>query len=94
MRMGMNGLTGPVLVTPTRLLSQPHWKTAVITPKAAAAESRFMTAAVSGDGQAAEHEHQQDEGQGDHHADEQRQLGRQLAGKVDAQGCLRRPTST
>ena len=44
----MNGLTGPVLVTPTRLFSQPHWKTAVITPNAAAADSRFITAAVAG----------------------------------------------
>ena len=48
MRIGMKGLTGPVLVTPTRLLSQPHWKTAVITPNAAAADSRFMIAAVAG----------------------------------------------
>ena len=37
-----------MLVTPTRLFSQPHWKTAVITPNAAAADSRFMIAAVAG----------------------------------------------
>jgi len=48
MRIGMNGLTGPVLVTPTRLFSHPHWNTAVMTPNAAAAESRFMIAAVAG----------------------------------------------
>ena len=48
MRIGMNGLTGPVLVTPTRLFSHPHWNTAVTTPNAAAADSRFMIAAVTG----------------------------------------------
>ena len=34
--------------SPSRLLPQPHWKTATRTPYAAPMDSRFITAALSG----------------------------------------------
>ena len=44
---GRNGKIGPVPVTPRMPLSQPHWKTATVTPMAAANDSRLVTTAVS-----------------------------------------------
>src|SRR5260370_33096188 len=45
---GRKEVTGPVRVTPNTLPSQPHWKTATRTPKAAPTDSRFMIAALRG----------------------------------------------
>ena len=42
-----------------------------------------------GNRQAAEEHHDQEEGQGDHHAHEERELGRQLIGQVVAQALMK-----
>ena len=44
---GRNGKIGPVPVTPSRSLSQPHWNTATVIPVEAANDSRLVTTAVS-----------------------------------------------
>ena len=40
--------SAPWLSKPSRLSSQPHWKIATRTPKAAPIESRFISTAFSG----------------------------------------------
>src|ERR1700676_4517684 len=44
----MKGSIGPVLLIPSRLAAQPHWKTAVTSPKQAPAVRRFISAATAG----------------------------------------------
>ena len=47
-RIGTQLDTGRAWSRPSRSVAQPHWKTAVITPYAAAMLSRFITAALMG----------------------------------------------
>jgi hypothetical protein len=47
-RIGSMLMIGPVLSTPSRSVSQPHWKTATTAPKVAATEARKPMVALSG----------------------------------------------
>ena len=77
--------TGIAWSSPSSSAPQPHWKTAVSTPYAAATDSRFITAALSGIDDRAEHHHQQQHRDADDEADHQPDPARQDVGDVGEQ---------
>ena len=70
------GASSPISESP-----QPHWKTAVSTPRAAATESRLVTPAWTGTRSERKATHQQQEAQRDHGGDHDRQALRDLASR-------------